>query len=105
MRLTRTLRNSFSSDHELLDVRIRLGLVAGHHARGRKDDVNSLHELDPLLLGVAAYAKCSSVIQTPQNLPGAEVEGDVEKLGDAHTRTHPRIARRPAYYCGNSPKY
>ena len=73
--------------------------MASHHTRGRKDDVNSLHELDPLLLGVAAYAQCSSVIQTSENLPSAEVEGDVEKLGNAHTRTHPRIARRPAYDC------
>lgn len=67
--------------------------MAGQYTRCRNDNVDGLHECNPFYLRITSEAKGASIVQGAQDLPGAHVEGDIEKLADSHPRAHSNVAR------------
>ena len=49
---------------------------------GTNEDVDCLHNLDPILPVRTPEIETSAIQDTPEYLPSAHVEGDVEELGD-----------------------
>ena len=84
-----TLRNSFSSTHNMLYIRIRLGFAAGRYG---KDDISSLHGLDPSLFGIPPNANGATMAVSPE-APGSQSRRQ-------YLRVH--IPKSPAYHCVQS---
>lgn len=57
-----TLRTYFSTNDNMFNVWVALGLVLSDNARSRDNNVDSLHERDPFLLGVASDTQRAAIV-------------------------------------------
>ena len=57
-----TLRANFTSHDDMFDIRVILGLVLSQDTRSRDNNVDSLHERGPFILGVTSDTQGAAIV-------------------------------------------